>query len=63
VRRTGLLHVNHLAGHAAVDHEVRAGDEPGALAIEQERDDLGHVFRPADAARRMLGVVLRRSAS
>jgi hypothetical protein len=25
-------HINHLSLHAAVDHEIRRGDEAGALA-------------------------------
>src|SRR5438105_4437806 len=53
-----LFDVDHLSRHAAVDDEIRPRDEAGALAIEQEGDDLGHVLRLPDAADGMLGVVL-----
>src|SRR5439155_9819976 len=53
-----LFHVDHLSRHAAVDDEICAGNETGALAIEQELHRLGDVLRLADAADRMLGVIL-----
>jgi len=42
------INVDHFSRHAAVDDEVRPGDESGALAIEQERDDFGDIFWLSD---------------
>src|SRR4051812_5383184 len=53
-----LLFVDHLLGHAAIDGEIGTGDEAGACAIEQPGDDLGNILRLADAAGRVLGVIL-----
>jgi hypothetical protein len=50
------LLINHLARHAAVDREIGAGHEAGAPAVEQKRDDLGNIFRLADAAAGMLSI-------
>jgi hypothetical protein len=52
------FHIDHLTGHAAVDDEIGAGDEAGALAVEEPEDDLGDVLRLADAAGRVLRVIL-----
>ena len=52
------FHIDHLAGHAAVDDEIGAGDEAGALAVEEPEDDLGDVLRLADAAGRVLRMIL-----
>src|SRR5262245_11517117 len=52
------LLVDHLAGHPAVDHGIRAGDEAGALAIKQPGNDFGSVCRVPDSTGGMLGVVL-----
>ena len=53
-----LFHVNHLPRHAAVDQKIRAGDEAGALRVEQELHHRRDILRLADAAGRMLRVVL-----
>jgi hypothetical protein len=52
------FHINHLASHAAVDDEIGAGDEAGALAVEEPKDDLSDVLRLADAAGRVLRAIL-----
>jgi 3-methyladenine DNA glycosylase/8-oxoguanine DNA glycosylase len=52
------FHIDHLAGHAAVDDEIRAGDEAGLLAVEEPEDDRGDVLRLADAAGRVLRMIL-----
>jgi hypothetical protein len=52
------FHIDHLAGHAAVDDEIGAADEAGALAVEEPEDDLGDVLRLADAAGRVLRMIL-----
>src|SRR5687767_429712 len=54
----GLFLVDHLARHSAVDHEIGAGDEARALAVEQERDHLGDVLRLAGPAGGVLQMVL-----
>src|SRR5581483_1295268 len=51
--------VDHLAGHAAVEDELGAGDEAG-LGGEEVGDGGGHVLGPADAAGGVLGMVARR---
>src|SRR5579863_8045718 len=50
--------INHLPRHAAVDDEIGAGDETRPLAVEQPGDNLGDVFRLANAACRMLRMIL-----
>ena len=54
--RTSLLRIDHLPRHAAVDHELRAGDEP-ALRTDQKRSqgrDVGDCADPAGGMERML---------
>ena len=46
----GLLLVNHLAGHAAIDHEIGSGDETRPVAIEEKGGHFRDVLGPADAS-------------
>src|SRR4051812_1347826 len=55
-RRSGI---DHFPSHAAVDDEVRAGDE-ARFRRQQEARERSDVLRLADAPCRMLLVVLRR---
>ena len=54
------LRIDHLARHAAVDHEVLPGDEARGLR-KQVGDELGDVLVAPDAADRVLSVVLLRT--
>ena len=45
--------VDHLVGHATVDADVLAGDEPGLVRGEVEHH-VGNVHRVADASREVL---------
>ena len=56
--RVGVLRVDHLAGHPAVDDEFGAGDE-AALRADEPGDEGGDVLGAADPAGRVLGVVFR----
>src|SRR6266581_7439789 len=52
------LLIDHLARHAAVDHEIGAGDETGSLGVEQPADKFRDILWLANPAGRMLAVVL-----
>src|SRR5262249_13356357 len=52
------LDVDHFSRHAAVDDEVRPGDESGPRAIEQECDNFADVARFSHPAGRMLEMIL-----
>src|ERR1700732_1585713 len=56
--RAALLLVDHLSGHAAVDHETGSGHETRSVAIEEKGGHFRDVLGPAHASCRMLEMVL-----
>src|SRR5262249_26324535 len=56
--RVASFLIDHLARHAAVDHEIGSGDEAGALAVQQPAHEFGDILWPADSASRMLAMIL-----
>src|SRR5438067_5512480 len=53
-----LFLVNHLPGHAAVDHEIRPRDKTGALTVEEKCDNLGDILGLPNPAGRVLQMIL-----